>query len=364
MKMRILLIVSIVICGIFILGWWFIFEGHPTPTPQQLAWQKLEFGTFIHFGMPTFLGEYGVVGDPKAFNPDNIDVGQWINAVIAMGAKYAILTAQHADGFLLWQSDLYNYGVRQSSWKNGKGDLVREFVDECRKRGIKPGIYLNIADNAYFGVKYPGIVKEGINSPQQRRYNRIVEQMVTEICSNYGELVELWFDGGVLYVEDGGPNIAGIIKRLQPNAMVMKGEDASTIRLSGGETGMVGSPCYYTAQRYYSMGQGDPNGKLWLPVECDSPIRKKQWFWKEQTEDKLFKVEDLIWMYNNSVGNNGNLLLNINPDIDGRVPYKDMELYREFGEWIQGGKYSRVENILPVRTGQGDAKNGMNDYAE
>ena len=211
----------------------------PKPTLQQLAWQDMELGMFFHLGMPTYTGIVGKVADPKLFNPEKLDLDQWMAAAVAMGAKYAVLTAQHADGFLAWQSDLYDYGVKQSSWRDGKGDLVQDFVDACRKHGIKPGIYLNIADNSFWGVKYPGVVKEGLNSSKQMQYNCMVEKMVTEICSRYGELVELWFDGGVIPVEDGGPDVASIIKRLQPNAMVLRGQSASTIRLSGGETGMV-----------------------------------------------------------------------------------------------------------------------------
>ena len=311
----------------------------PKPTAQQLAWQKMKLGMFFHLGMPTYTGIVGEVADPELFNPEKLDMDQWMQAARAMGAKYAVLTAQHADGFLAWQSDLYDYGVRQSLWRGGNGDLVEEFVAACRKYDIKPGIYLSVSENKFWGIKYPGIVDKGIDSKKQIEYNRMVEKMVTEICSRYGELFELWFDGGVIPVKDGGPDVASIITKLQPNAMVLQGQSASTIRLSGGETGMVASPCYYTARRHYSMGAGHPDGALWLPVECDSPIRKKQWFWLPDTDDNLFTVHELMEMYKGSVENNGNLLLNANPDISGRIPDKDMALYVRFGTEIRKKKY-------------------------
>lgn len=343
MKYRMLFVVFVMVgIGIFIFrSELFPPEGirrfskwnQPSPTPQQLAWQELKLGMFFHFGMTTFSGVVGMVTDASMFDPEELDVNQWMAAVKSVGAKYAVLTAQHADGFLLWNTDLYDYGVRQSPWRNGEGDLVKEFVEACRRNGIKPGIYLNVADNAYWGVKYPGVVKEGVNSPEQQRYNRMVEKMVAEICSRYGKLVELWFDGGVLFPDEAGPEIASIIRRLQPDAMVMKGQNASTIRLSGGETGLVAAPCYYTARRYYSMGSGHPAGKYYLPVECNSPIKREQWFWRPNTDGNLFTLDDLMKMYKGSVGNNGNLLLNANPDNRGLIPEKDMELYKAFGKW-------------------------------
>ena len=349
MKWRIFLIVVVLVGVAAVLGQRRLFppEGIrrfpkwnvPEPTSQQLAWQEMELGMFFHLGMPTYSGVVGKVTDPKLFNPQRLNLDQWMEAALAMGAKYAVLTAQHVDGFLAWQSDVYDYGVKQSLWRDGKGDLVEAFVDACRRHGIKPGIYLNLADNSFLGVKYPGVVADGIGSTKQLEYNRTAEKMVTEICSRYGELVEIWFDGGVLAVEDGGPDIASIIKRLQPNAMVLGGQSASTIRLSGGETGMVSSPCYYTARRHYSMGVGHPGGALWLPVECDSPVRKKQWFWLPDTDDNLFTVNELMEMYEGSVENNGNLLLNANPDPSGRIPDKDMELYVMFGNEIRKKKY-------------------------
>ncbi len=316
-------------------GLWYVEPqyGRGEPSCQQINWQKKKLGMFVHFGMATFSGKVGAVVPPDTFcPPENINYEQWMFAAKAMGARYVTLTAQHTDGFLLWQSDAYDYGVRQCKWKGGSGDVVKEFVAACRRNGLAPGIYLNLSENHYWGVEYPGIVKEGVNTPEQKRYNRIVEKMVQEICSNYGELFELWFDSGVLMPEDGGPDIASIIKRLQPNAMVMQGQSASTIRLAGGENGMIELPFWNRADRYYTMGRGGPDGKYYLPVECDAPVRKKQWFWREDTDDNLVTVDALRKMYEGSINRGANLLLNANPDKSGLIPEKDMALYTEFGK--------------------------------
>jgi len=307
----------------------------PRPTPEQLAWQDMEMGLFIHIGMPTCTGKVGVVGDPRLFDPRALDVDQWLDAAQAMGAKYAVLVAKHVDGFLCWQTDLYAYGVRQSPWKGGKGDLVADFVDACRRRGIAPGLYASVADNTFWHVRYPGRVRgAAADSPKQQAYNRMVEAMVRELCSRYGELAELWFDGDVLPPQQGGPDLEPILCALQPHAVALQGPTAS-IRLSGGETGTVGYPCWATARRRGAMGQGHPEGSLWLPVECDAPLRVHQWFWRPGQEHTLRSPRELVDMYYRSVGRNGNLLLNASPDRDGRVPEEDMQRYTEFGKEIR-----------------------------
>ena len=306
----------------------------PKPTAEQLAWQDLELGLFIHLGMPTYTGEVGQVSDPAAFNPVELDCDQWMEAAKAMGARYAVLVAKHTDGFLGWQSDLYPYGVRQSPWRDGKGDLVALFVDACARHGIKPGVYACVSVNGYSGVGYPGRVAAGRGPDAQAAYNRLVERMIRELLSRYGPLVELWFDGDVLPPEKGGPDLAPIIDELQPGAVCLQGPTAS-IRLSGGETGMVDYPCWGTARRRGAMGPGHPEGKFWLPVECDTPMRDREWFWRPGQDDKVHTLAALEDMCYKSVGRNGNLLLNANPDRNGLVPAADMQRYRELGALIK-----------------------------
>jgi len=327
----------------------------PKPTPRQLAWQDLELGMFIHFGMATFTGDMDGVVSPDTFNPTELDTDQWLEAAVAMGARYAVLVAKHSDGFLLWQSDAYPYSLKQSAWRGGKGDLVADFVRSCEKYGVKPGLYASTCANAYWQVDYPGYVR-GRDPERQKAYNAASEAMLTELWARYGELVEIWFDSGVLPVAEGGPDVVTLIERHQPDAMVMKSA-AATIRISGGETGTVGYPCWATARRREAHGAGHPDGALWLPVECDTPIRDHEWFWRPGAEHKLHSVDALVDMYYRSAGRNANLLVNANPDRRGLIPDTDMTRYVGFGKEITR-RFSRpvaettgmgqtVELILP-----------------
>lgn len=304
----------------------------PKPTAQQLAWQDLELGMFIHLGMATFTGRENEVAPPDRFKPKQLDTDQWLAAAVAMGARYAVLVAKHSDGFLMWQSEAYPYGLKQSAWREGKGDLVSDFIESCRKCGVKPGLYASTCANAYWGASYPGYVRDR-EADGQRAYNAATESMLAELWSRYGALAEIWFDSGVLPVEQGGPDIMPLLEKYQPGAMVMQSE-AATIRLSGGETGMVGYPCWATARRRQAIGRGHPDGEFWLPVECDTPIRHHAWFWQPDTEHKLFEVSDLVKMYYGSIGRNGNLLVNAAPNRAGLIPEADLALYAAFGKEI------------------------------
>ena len=306
--------------------------NRPIPTADQLAWQELELGLFIHLGMATFTGRENDVAPPDTFQPTALDTDQWLEAAVAMGARYAVLVAKHSDGFMLWQADAYPYGLKQSSWRSGKGDVVADFVASCAKYGVRPGIYASTCNNSYWNANYPGRVSGG--AEKQAAYNVATEKMLTELWTRYGELVEIWFDSGVLAPDDGGPDVAPLLARYQPHAMVLQSE-AATIRHACGEDGMVDYPCWSTARRPQSMRQGHPDGKLWLPVECDVPIRNHEWFWRPDQDHKLFHVEELVEMYYNSVGRNGNLLINANPDRTGLIPDADFRRYVEFGKEIR-----------------------------
>jgi len=312
------------------------------PTPEQAAWQDLELGMFIHYDMPVFKPgwdhrQYENRPDASSFNPRKLDTDQWMEAAQAMGAKYAVLVAKHGSGFMCWQSDLYPYGMKQSPYRNGQGDIVRDFVHSCQKYGIRPGIYAHMGCNGYLEVDNPGLVNRGKGGDpeKQTRYAKICEGMLTELWGNYGNLMEIWFDGGVLDPAKGGPDMLPILRRLQPNAIVFQGP-AATIRWIGNEDGVAPYPCWATVPevRDYN-GAGDPNGPKWLPGECDVPIRQGIWMWEPNTESRLYSVDQLMDRYYRSVGRNCNLLLNANPDADGLIPASDVKRYRELGDEIR-----------------------------
>lgn len=340
------------------------------PNAAQQAWHDMELGMFFHFDIPIYKQgwnwrTYKDFPEPNLYQPTKLDTDQWMEAAKAYGAKYAIFVAKHCSGFLQWQSDLYPYGVKQSSWRGGKGDVVGDFVASCRKYGIKPGLYASVAANGFLHVDNPGRVGGG-NAEAQANYVKTCEQMMTELWSRYGELFEIWFDGGAIPAKNGGPDLVPILKKHQPQAIVFQGPvgTPNLIRWVGNERGVAPYPCWSTANASTSDSGtiektigGDPDGKLWIPGECDVPIRGSEWFWQPDGEKSLHSVEAMVQMYYNSVGRNCNLLLNANPGPDGLVPEPDFQRYAEFGKEIQRrfskpiaqttGKGTTVELTLP-----------------
>lgn len=341
--------------------------GLPRPSATQLAWQEQEIGMFFHFDIATYAPgwdwrSWKDLPDPDQYQPTHLDTDQWMEAAKAIGARYAIFVAKHCSGFLQWQSDVYPYGVRQSSWRGGKGDVVADFIQSCHKYGIRPGLYASVSANGYLGVDNPGLINHGRggDAAEQARYATLCEQMLTELWSRYGELAEIWFDGGALPPAEGGPDLVPLLKRLQPQASVFQGPVA-TIRWVGNEDGVADYPCWATypslsqaagddAAERRLLAQGDPNGTLWLPGECDVPVRNHEWFWKPNQDHTLYSVEELMTMYCRSVGRNCNLLLNANPGPDGLVPAADFQRYVEFGKEIR----RRFEKPLAETGGEGE----------
>lgn len=323
------------------------------PTPVQAAWQDMEIGMFYHFDIPVYKQgwewrSFANCPAPDLYQPVRLDTDQWMEAASAIGARYAVFVAKHCSGFLQYQSDLYPYGVKQSSWRDGKGDVVEAFVASCRKYDIKPGLYASVGANGFLGVdRYKVNKGRGDDPKAQEEYRRITEKMAEELWSRYGELTEIWFDGGVPPISEGGPDLLPLYNRHQPNAVAFQGpaEVPNLIRWVGNERGLAPYPCWNTSFGTTSEGgtvekkgdrfSGHPDGNRWIPGECDVPIRNHEWFWKPDQEDKLYSVEELMNMYYKSVGRNCNLLLNANPDPDGLIPEADMERYIEFGREIQ-----------------------------
>jgi len=318
-------------------------------------------GLFFHFDIPVFTeggeGDWPRQGnlDPSIYNPAKLNTDQWMEVAKAMGANYTVFVAKHCTGFLSWQSDLYPYGVKQSKWRDGKGDVVRDYVNSCRKSGIKPGLYCSVSANARMNVNNPGLVNfgKGGDDKKQAEYVRICEQMVTELWGNYGPLTYVWFDGGALPPDKGGPDLVPILKRLQPHAVAFHGPPdtpAGNTRWPGNENGMTTYPNWSTVRKPGAEGAGDPTGTIWQPPECDAPLRKHDWFWHPNAEHKIRSVEELVEMYYQSVGRNGNLILNGNIDRDGLVPAADLKRFQEFGDEIR----RRFSKSLAETSGKGD----------
>ncbi|MEI7837457.1 MAG: alpha-L-fucosidase [Planctomycetota bacterium] len=199
----------------------------PRPTPIQAAWQDMEMGLFVHFNMFTYSGDWNWRSfrdypAPALFRPDRLDTDQWMEAAAAIGARYAVLTAKHCCGFCLWPTEAYDYGVRQSAWRGGQGDVVGDFVTSCRKHGIRPGLYYSTSANGFLKVDNPGLIAAPGGPVDQAGYTRICEKQLRELWSRYGELGEIWFDGSSVAVEKGGPDVGALLSELQPTASVFQ----------------------------------------------------------------------------------------------------------------------------------------------
>lgn len=325
-----------------------------TPNPIQQKWADAEIGVLIHFDMPVFRPEYnwrnwGSHPDASVFNPTQLDTDQWLKAASQIGAKYAVLVAKHCSGFSLWPTEAHAYSIKHSPWKNGKGDIVKDFIASCAKYGIRPGIYASTSANGFLRVDNPGLVQKG--SPvSQKEYNDIVVKQLTELWSNYGKLFEIWFDGGVLAIDKGGADVLSLVKRLQPEAIAFQGPlgHPNLIRWVGNEEGVAPYPCWATADSTTNADgtvvvkglHGNPMAPYWCPGESDFTLRKNNsfqggWFWHAGEDHKLFSTDELVKKYETSVGRNTNMLLGIVIDNRGLVPDADMKRLEEFGNAIR-----------------------------
>jgi len=351
----------------------------PKPNTAQLAWQQAEMGAVFHYDLHVFDGkkyeQNGVQGnrtnpvfDYQIFNPEKLDTDQWIKAAKDAGFTFAILTATHETGFALYQSEVNPYCMKALNWRDGKGDIVRDFVNSCRKYGIKPGIYLGIRWNSFFGVYDFKVNGEGeFQKNRQAYYNHMVEGMVKEICTNYGELFEIWFDGGASHPDLGAPDVLPIVKKYQPNCLFYHNNQLAEARWGGSESGTVPYPCWATFPNPYShagettqelmqlLKSGDPNGKYWMPAMSDAPLRgyngRHEWFWEPGDEAHIFPLENLMNMYYQSVGHNSTLIMGLTPDDTGLLPEPDVQRLKEWGDEIK----RRFEKPIAQTSGEGNA---------
>lgn len=348
----------------------------PRPNKQQLAWQEAEIGVVFHYDLHVFDGKkYGQGGnrisptdDYQIFNPENLDTDQWIKAAKAAGAKFAILTATHETGFALYQSDVNPYCLKAVNWRDGKGDIVKDFVESCRKYDVKPGIYVGIRWNSFFGVHDFEVNGEGeFKKNRQERYKRMCEGMVTELCTRYGELFEIWFDGGADHPDNGAPDVLPIVQKYQPNCIFYHNLQLAEARWGGSESGTVPYPCWSTFPNPYSHGgdtqaermrllkHGDPEGKYWMAAMSDAPLRgyngRHEWFWEPGDENHVFPLENLMEMYYGSVGHNSTLIMGLTPDPNGLMPKGDVQRLKEWGDEI----HRRFGKAIAQTAGEGNS---------
>ncbi len=339
------------------------------PSKAHLEWADAEVGVLIHFDMPTFEPGYNFRKDwnyhpdISIFNPPDLDTDQWLKAAKEMGATYAVLVAKHCSGFSLWPTKAHPYSVKNTPWRNGGADIVRDFVESCKKFGIKPGIYASTTANGYLKVDNAGKVVSG-DPEEQKQYNKIVEMQLTELWSGYGELFEVWFDGGVLPPEKGGFDVLSLLRKYQPQAIAFQGPygHENNIRWVGNEEGVAPYPCWSRADSTTSASgvveikglNGNPDGLFWCPGEADFPLRHNRsfqggWFWHKDQDNQIRPLDELVDKYCKSVGRNTNMLLGIVIDDRGLVPDADVTMMQEFGREIE----KRFSNPVGRTSGSG-----------
>lgn len=320
----------------------------PVPSEKQIAWHEMEMNAFVHFTINTFTNlEWGMGNEsPELFNPDSTNVSQWTEIIKGTGFKGLIFTCKHHDGFCLWPSAYTEHNIKYSPYKNGKGDLVKEVSDACKKSGLKFGIYMSPWDRnqATYGT------------PEYITYYR---NQLKELFTNYGPVFEMWFDGanggtgyygganekrsinGATYYE--WPKTINIVREMSPNTLFFS-DAGPDIRWCGNEDGKVDETCWATISpdTLYAgksntetiLGRGSEDGNRWIPAETDVSIRPG-WFY-HQKEDSLVKTpQQLFDIYLKSVGRGALLLLNIPPDKRGLINNNDVKALAGFKELLQ-----------------------------
>jgi alpha-L-fucosidase len=328
----------------------------PIPTTTQIAWSEMERNAFIHFGLNTFNDmEWGYGDTPEAtFNPSSLDVDQWCRIIKAAGLKGIILTTKHHDGFCLWPTETTTYSVKNSPWKDGKGDLVRDLSDACKTHGLKFGIYLSPWDrnSATYGTE---------------EYIDMFRTQLTELLTNYDDIFEVWFDGangGSGYYGGANenrsvdrktyydwPETIKLVRKLQPNALIFS-DAGPDIRWCGNERGQAGRTNWSTLRRdevwpgwprYHELTQGHEDGDYWVPAEINTSIRPG-WFYHESEDHQVKSLASLMDYFYESVGRNGVALLNFPIDKRGLIHDTDSA---NIVMWHHTIQKELNENILP-----------------
>jgi len=352
-------------------------ESLPRPRPAQLRWQEAAFGVVFHYDLHTCADGRYVQSVNRVtpftstdhFSPDELDTDQWVRAAKAAGARFAILTASHETGFRLWRSEANPFSLRSVEWGGGERDIVAEFHASCLRYGLLPGVYLGTRWNAKLGVQDFRVTER--STITQEQYNHLIEREVEEICTNYGEWFELWFDGGAHGPEQGGPDLLPIVERHQPQALFYHGLQRADARWGGSESGTVPYPCWATfpypvtgagesaraeiaANDFALLKHGDPDGGYWLPAMSDAPLRGHgghEWFWEPGDETLLWPLEDLVDMYCRSVGHNSTLILGLTPDDRGLLPEADVARLHELGAVLEQRFGHPLARIEPTQEG-------------
>ena len=336
----------------------------PLPTRQQLAWHEKEFYLFIHFGPNTFTDKEWGEGneDPSIFNPTALDCEQWARIAKKAGAKGIILTAKHHDGFCLWPSKFSTHTVRESKWMNGKGDVVKALNDACKKIGIEMGVYISPWDRNHPLYGTP-------------EYNNVYLSSMKELLTNYGKYFELWWDGANGEGPNGKKQVYDFHRfedsalKWQPQLVIFS-DIGPSVRWCGNENGIINNTNWNLLDTAgFRRGNGGPptdtlntgnvNGKLWIPAEADVSIRPG-WFYHTKEDGRVKSPQTLFNLYLKSVGNGGNLLLNVPPDRSGQINAADSASLMGFRKLREAAFLTNLFASANISTNTSNGKNLMN----
>ncbi len=317
----------------------------PVPSENQMRWQEMEYYAFIHFSLNTYTDQSWGFGDEDIglFNPAEMDCSQWARICKEAGMKGIILTAKHHCGFCLWPSEYTEYSVKNASWHDGKGDVVREMADACKEYGLKLGIYLSPWDRNHADYGKP-------------EYITYFRNQLTELLTNYGDIFEVWFDGA-----NGGSGYYGgdneerkidrttyydwkntyrLVRELQPDIVIWNdGGDRADLRWVGTEAGFVGETNWSlldsTGEVEWAMlHHGLESGNAWVPAEVNTSIRP-EWFYHPGEDGKVKTLPQLMDTYYNSIGRNATLLLNFPIKPNGLIHKNDENAALELAEAVK-----------------------------
>lgn len=303
------------------------------PTEAQVEWQKMEYNLFMHFGPNTFTGAEWGSGQEKAelFNPTAMDCGQWASIAKAAGMKGIIITAKHHDGFCLWPNPVSRHTVAQSSWRDGKGDVLKDLSEACDEYDLGFGVYISPWDrnDPHYGTD---------------EYNDVFVKTLESALGNYGHVFEQWFDracgegpNGKQQIYD-WPLFNSTVLKMQPDAIIFS-DYGPGCRWVGNEAGSAGRTCWSTMNvnddftgppvSRRELNEGIKGANTWAAAETDVSIRPG-WFWRESENSRVKSLQHLLKIYYESVGRNSLLLLNVPPDTRGLIHEVDSARLMEF----------------------------------
>lgn len=343
------------------------------PTERQLAWHEMEMYNMIEFNQNNALDIHWGWGNesPELVNPVDFDAEKIVLLAKKTGSKGFLINAKHHGGFCMWPTKTTEYNISKSPWKNGKGDWVGEWAKACRKHGLKLGLYLSPWDRnaASFGTP---------------EYLEMYKKQLTELCTDYGELFTLWFDGapgaggsgyyGGANEYRGGfieyydwDNIYEIVRKLQPGAVIFNdpGPDIRWVGNEDGYAGRVDKTCWATlfpegnwnkrprpdsdGERIKMLNGGQRHGKYWIPAECDFSLKRR---FAYHTADSLTtkspqKLFD-IYLASVGLGQGFDMCLPLTPE--GVMEWRDIRSLEGFAELMNktfGNNLIRGARLIP-----------------